>query len=175
MDPVSILKSEHDLILRMHAIMDSELDRLKERSTANLFLIDNIVDFIEAYVRGCHQGKEELLFDCLSSKDINTEDSVSISHLREEHGHERKMVAALSHAREEYSRGFTDEIDDIYQGLRKLAGFLPRHARHEEQGLFRRCLGYFSKDQTKEMVKDFWEFDRKLIHKKYRYMVERFE
>jgi len=175
MDPVTMLIAEHNLISRMQFAMDSELERIKERLTVDLFFIDDTIDFIKTYVRGCHQGKEEILFDRLSLKKIRHEHCCSIEQLRKEHIYENNMVARLSVANEEYSRGFTDEIDDVYQCLEKLTSFLPFHSKNEEEGLFKNCLDYFTVRQAQVMVKDFWEFDRKLIHQKYRDIVERLE
>ncbi len=50
--------------------------------------------------------------------------------------------------------------------------FYPVHIEKEDKHFFLPCLGYFSKEEQDIMLGEFWEFDRKMIHEKYRKVVE---
>jgi hypothetical protein len=42
----------------------------------------------------------------------------------------------------------------------------------EDKSFFYPSLEYFSKEEQDQMLQEFWEFDRKLIHEKYQKIVD---
>jgi len=56
-----------------------------------------------------------------------------------------------------------------------LVAFYPVHINKEDAHFFKPCLEYFSAAEKEQMLSDFDEFDRALIHQKYRTIVEDLE
>jgi hypothetical protein len=53
--------------------------------------------------------------------------------------------------------------------------FYPAHIAKEDKHFFIPCMEYFTKKEQDSMLQAFWDFDRRLIHEKYRGLVERLE
>ena len=49
--------------------------------------------------------------------------------------------------------------------LNKLVEFYPEHIAKEDKNFF---IAYFTSKEMDDMLNEFWEFDKKLIHEKYR-------
>jgi hemerythrin-like domain-containing protein len=58
--------------------------------------------------------------------------------------------------------------------LKELASFYPRHIAKEDKPFFHECQRYFSDGELDQMLREFYEFDRKMIHEKYERLVESF-
>jgi hemerythrin-like domain-containing protein len=56
--------------------------------------------------------------------------------------------------------------------LDRLTEFYPQHIRREDKQLFPACMRYFTDEEKTAMIAEEYEFDRKLIHEKYRGVVE---
>jgi hypothetical protein len=52
-----------------------------------------------------------------------------------------------------------------------LVEFYPRHIEKEDKHFFIPCMDYFTEAEKEAMLKEEWEFDRSLIHEKYRNIV----
>ena len=59
----------------------------------------------------------------------------------------------------------------IILNLEKLITLYPRHIYTEDKEFFYPILEYFSKKEQDNMLKEFWEFERNMIHEKYLKMV----
>jgi hemerythrin-like domain-containing protein len=59
--------------------------------------------------------------------------------------------------------------------LLKLVEFYPEHITKEDKNFFIPCMQYFTRKEQDDMLNEFWEFDKKLIHEKYRKIVESYE
>jgi len=64
---------------------------------------------------------------------------------------------------------------DIEAVMLALVDFYPIHIEKEDRHFFIPCMEYFSNHEQDVMLEAFWEFDRTLIHDKYRGVIERFE
>jgi len=53
-----------------------------------------------------------------------------------------------------------------------LAEFYPRHIPKEDLVFFPDTEKYFSPGELDALLRDFWEFDRKMIHEKYQAVYE---
>jgi hemerythrin-like domain-containing protein len=93
--------------------------------------------------------------------------------LIEEHIHARKTVKSLITAKEEYASGSQDALDNITGSIRELVEFYPKHIEKEDRHFFIPCMDYFSREEQDAMLDEFREFDRKLIHEKYRGIYEK--
>ncbi len=172
MKPRGPLMIEHRLIEKMIEIIKREVSRIKETNKVDPIFIDNAVDFIRMYADKTHHGKEEdILFRDCEKKDMSPEDTLVMSELIEEHVYGRKIVGELVKAKNEYVLG-KNTLNIILEKLSALVEFYPKHIAKEDDVFFPNCEKYFSVDELQDMLNEFWEFDKTMIHVKYRSMVE---
>jgi len=158
---------EHKIILQMVALVKKELKRLEKYELDPAF-IDASVDFFRTYADKCHHGKEEdILFKRLSSKKISAEHKKMMDQLIKEHKLGRKNVKALLDAKNRYIKGDKKALNDVKSNLSMLSKFYPIHIEKEDKHFFIPVMKYFSKKEQDTMLKQFWDFDKDMIHKKY--------
>lgn len=173
MKPIGPLMREHRLIERMVAVLDKELKRINDRNKANVELLTVAVDFFRTYADRTHHGKEEdILFRELAKKPLSPGHKRIMDELVAEHVHARKTVSALVDAKNSYSQGNPESLKDTVSYVKELVSFYPAHIVKEDQHFFYPILDYFSKQEQDDMLAEFWEFDRMLIHEKYQKIVE---
>jgi len=167
---------EHRLIERMFKLVGAEIDRMKTEGNANPIFIDIMVDFIRTYADRTHHGKEEdILFRDLATKQTTPEDQKGMQKLIDDHIFARKTVKELVEARDAYMKGDTGKLKIIVNKLQTLADFYPEHIRMEDKEFFPATERYFSQQELDAMLAEFWEFDRNMIHEKYKAIIEKME
>ena len=173
MKPIGPLMVEHRLIERMAALLRSEIQKMDESKKPDVGFLMVAIDFMRIYADRVHHGKEEdILFKALAAKELEPGLAKIMSELIEEHISARKMVSALLAAREKYINGDRQSLKEITLLLETIGNFYPVHIEKEDKHFFYPCLDYFSKEEQDDMLKEFWEFDRKVIHEKYQKVVE---
>jgi len=176
MKPIGPLMREHRLIERMVALMDKELARIGKENDVNPDFIGAAVDFFRSYADRTHHGKEEdILFRELAKKQLSKEHRKVMDELIAEHVSGRKTVASLSSARANYTRGNAGALGDIKACLQELVRFYPTHIEKEDKHFFYPSMEYFSRQEQDDMLEEFREFDRKLVHEKYQGIVKELE
>ncbi|MGC8603567.1 MAG: hemerythrin domain-containing protein, partial [Desulfomonilaceae bacterium] len=135
--------------------------------------IDTVVDFFRTYGDRTHHGKEELiLFRELGRKQMSDADKTIMEELIGEHTIGRVVTAELVDANRRYRDGDELALNVIAEKLRFLADFYPKHIEKEDKIFFPSMMKYLPETEQKTMIEEFWEFDRNLIHEKYRLVVE---
>ncbi len=168
--------AEHRVIERMLAILEAQLGVMAETRTADPAVIDTAVDFIRTYADRCHHGKEEdILFRRLEDKPLDDELAEIMAGLVADHVRGRAMTRSLDEANTRYRSGDAAALKDIESCVRELVEFYPVHIAKEDRHFFKPCLEYFTDAEKETMLADFNEFDRALIHEKYRGIVESLE
>ena len=176
MKPIGPLMWEHRLIERMVATLDRELKLMQDRNEANIQLLTIAVDFFRTYADRTHHGKEEdIFFRELANKPLSEEHERIMKELVQEHIYARKMVSALVEAKNRYSNSDLTSLKDIVAYVTELVSFYPAHIEKEDKHFFYPILDYFSKQEQEDMLAEFWEFDKKLIHEKYQKIVGELE
>lgn len=74
-----------------------------------------------------------------------------------------------------YRNGNELALADVTANLKTLIDFYPRHIEKEDKIFTHRSRIYFTDEEDRAMLEEFWEFDRNMIHEKYKSMVEVFE
>ena len=167
------LMIEHRLIERMITIMKDALIQIESSQMVDPVFVDTAVDFIRTYADRTHHGKEEdILFRDLSKRALSTEDQQVMKELIEEHVFGRQTTKALVEANTRYRTGDKSALADIADKLRTIAEFYPKHIKKEDKVFFPASMAYFTDEEDQAMLAEFWEFDRKMIHEKYRSVVE---
>jgi len=174
--PIAPLMIEHRLIERMIRVMKGEVEAMEREGEAKPQFIDGAVDFIRMYADRCHHGKEEdILFRLLSQKPISDHHREVVEELTEEHVQARNLTGQLVAAKERYVAGEKGAVTEIKTIMSQLVDFYPVHIEKEDRHFFIPCMEYFSRLEQDEMLESFGEFDRTLIHEKYRAVIEKFE
>ena len=176
MIPIGPLMVEHRLIERFVDVLKSKLSGIEKTKNVDPIFIDQTVDFFRTYADRTHHGKEEdILFRDLARKNLSAEHEKVMNELVEEHIYARKMVENLVSYNDKYQEDDKADIKGIIESLKELIKFYPTHIFKEDKHFFYPCMEYFNKEEKDAMLSEFWEFDKNMIHEKYRRIVETFE
>ena len=170
------LMIEHRLIERMLANVKNLLVQVGQTKKIDPLLVDKAVDFIRTYADRTHHGKEEdILFRDLHNKELSEIDRRVMNELIEEHVFGRKTTKALVEANTQYRNGDSSSLGDIVSCLNTLVDFYPKHIEKEDKVFFPASRAYFSETEDQTMLAEFMDFDQKMIHEKYKSVVEELE
>jgi len=172
MMPIAPLMIEHRLIERMIEVMKEQLAFIEKEKKVDPEFIEMAVDFIRTYADRCHHGKEEdILFRDLGGKKLTEEHRRTMEELVEEHRWGRKTTGRLVEANTRYVQGNKEALFAIMDCIESLVEFYPKHVEKEDKHFFIPCMEYFSEAEKEAMLKEEWEFDKSLIHEKYKNIV----
>jgi hemerythrin-like domain-containing protein len=170
------LMIEHRLIERMLTVIQRTLERVEQTQSIDPYFVDTAVDFIRVYADRTHHGKEEdILFRDLRKKQLSLEDRRVMEELIEEHIFGRKTTKALIEANLRYRGGDESALGEVTAHLKTLVDFYPKHIKKEDDVFFPASRMYFSDEEDQAMLAEFWEFDRLMIHEKYKAVVREFD
>lgn len=171
MQPVGLLMKEHRIIERMVSLLDKERKELQENKDVDVCFLKIAVDFFRFYADHCHHGKEEdILFNKLEKKDISKKQQEIMEGLLADHKKGRKLTKELDQlADREKEAGIKDKIINI---LDELVFLYCQHIQKEDKQFFLPVMEYFDNTEKDEMIDKFFDFDKELIHEKYRKIVE---
>jgi len=176
MKPIGPLMWEHRLIEKMAHLINDEITRIKERNKVDMVFIASAVDFFRTYADRTHHGKEEdILFRDLATKNLLPEHDKIVKELIEEHIFARKTVGRLLEANKKYLEGDINSPAEVLLCLQNIVDLYPKHIEKEDKHFFFPILDYFTKREQDAMLKEFWEFDKNMIHEKYKKLVEEYE
>lgn len=168
------LMIEHRLIERMLAIIQDALAEARKTKKIDPVFVDTAVDFVQTYADRTHHGKEEdILFLALKTKGLSEPDQRVMDELIEEHVFGRITTKALVEANARYRNGDSSALEEIVRCLHTLVDFYPKHIEKEDTVFFPASRAYFSEAEDQAMLDEFWAFDRKMIHEKYKAVVEK--
>jgi len=174
--PAGPLMKEHRIIENMIALLKKEAAGLEANLNLDTFFISQTADFIMTYVDRCHHGKEEhIFFRELEKKNLSKEHSETMGQLMEEHKEGRILLSKLMEAAGRYEKDAEKVKTEALSCLNDLTALYPRHIEKEDMHFFLPCMNYFSRKEKDDMLEEFWEFDRMLIHEKYRGMLKQLE
>ena len=172
MKPIAPLMIEHRLIERMVGVMEDYVTSTRGDKKVNPAFVDAVLDFFRTYGDKTHHGKEEAtLFTALAKKNLSVDHKKMLDKLIDDHVQARKLMAKLAEANKKYVKGNADAGNDIIAYLKTLTVLYRKHIELEDKHFFIPSLGYFTKDEMNSMLNDMWEYDRTMIHIKYREVV----
>ncbi len=169
---VGLLMIEHRLIERVLANAPQHLASLTGGGDIPAY-IDVVVDFLHVYADRTHHGKEEdILFRQLAGKSPDAEVARQMEELLAEHAHARETTGRLVEANMRFRSGDETALGEIEQTLGELVLFYPRHIEKEDRYFFTSSVAYFSPEERQAMLSEFSNYDRTMIHEKYRQVVD---
>jgi hemerythrin-like domain-containing protein len=176
MKPIGPLMWEHRRIDRMISLLITEIDRLKKGREVDITFLESAVDFMIMYIDRTHHGKEEnILFRELAVKKLSSSHRQTMNELIEEHKIARNIVSQLVTAKESFTGGHSEAVADIITQLTRLSDLYPKHIEKEDKHFFFPILEYFTEGEQQQILKEFDEYDKSLIHEKYEKLLEKFE
>ncbi len=176
MTPAGLLMKEHRMIERMIRVLGTRVRVMRESGELDIAFVDTAIDFARTYADQTHHGKEEnILFCALADRTIDADHRRLMNELIDEHEYARKVTGQLAEIRHTYLPSGDMLGAAIFQ-LSKLVQFYPEHIRKEDEVFFPAAMQYLSSDDERHAMLDrFFEFDREMIHRKYRALVESLE
>ena len=173
MMPVAPLMIEHRVIERMVRLLRKPLEADNAVDPA---FVDEVVDFMRSYADRTHHGKEEdILFKKLEAKGITGDLERTMRELIEEHKIARAGVRELAQLNLSLAQGDRSVLPRMREVLGILAELYPRHIEREDKHFFLPAMQLLTQEEKDKMLADFAEFDRQMIHEKYRGVVESWE
>jgi hemerythrin-like domain-containing protein len=170
------LMIEHRLIQQMLTLIQRRLEEVTQTQSIDPYFVDTAVDFIRVYADRTHHGKEEdILFKDLRNKALSKEDLRMMDGLIEDHIFCRYTTKALIEANNQYRTGNEASLSLVTSCLKTLVEFYPEHMKKEDEIFFPASRAYFTDEEDQAMLSKFWDFDRKMIHEKYKAVVKEFE
>ena len=171
-----LLMIEHRLIERMIAVIEDALPGIRSTGKLDPAFVDTAVDFIRIYADRTHHGKEEdILFREMETKPLSQDDREIMNELIQEHVFGRQTTKALVEANTRYRQGDEAALDDVVDNLQTLIEFYPKHIRKEDMTFFPAARACMSDGEDAAMLHEFLAFDQKMIHEKYKTVVESLE
>jgi hemerythrin-like domain-containing protein len=168
------LMIEHRLIEQMLSVIKATLSKIESEHDLDPVFVDIAVDFIRVYADRTHHGKEEeILFRELKKKSLSVEDQRVMNELIKEHMLGRKTTEAIVNANIRYRNGDKTALAEIVDKFKTLIEFYPKHIEKEDKKFFPSSRAYFTDEEDQAILKEFWEFDRKMIHEKYQSLVDK--
>lgn len=121
-------------------------------------------------------GREaDILFRRLGEKDVDAALAEEMAGLIEDHVRSRGMTQQMIEGNRRYAAGDAAGLAEIDRAARGLIELYPVHIQKEDRHFFKRCLEHFTDAEKAEMLREYDEFDRTLIHEKYVAVVEALE
>jgi hemerythrin-like domain-containing protein len=95
--------------------------------------------------------------------------------LIEEHVFGRQVTKALVEANTRYRNNDESAFEDIIDQLHILTEFYPKHIEKEDKLFFPAYSAYLTNEEDQNMLIEFYRFDQRMIHEKYRSVVQGLE
>ena len=174
--PAGPLMVEHRLIEKIVGTLKTALENIPKAKCVDVGFIEMAIDAMQAYADRCHHGKEEdILFRELKKKQLSPELKKILDELISEHKISRQTIAALVIANKKCAACDKDALAEIERLLKIIVDLYPKHIEKEDKRFFLPCMEYFTKEEQEKMLQEFWDFDRALIHEKYKKVLTNLE
>ena len=173
MKPIALLMIEHRLIEKAAGLIAKRALDVDKTSAIDLMFVEKTVDFFRSYADRTHHGKEEdILFVEMRKKQLPPDLKRIMEELIAEHIVARKTVGAYLEAGRRVASGDKSAARELVTQMKTLSSLYPPHIEKEDRHFFFPVMELFTQAEQDKMLKDFLEFDQKVIHEKYQKMVK---
>ena len=165
MQATEILSSEHRVIERVIAALDTASDRLEAGDAVRPGFFLDATRFIRNFADGYHHGKEEeVLFATMARNGMPTDDG-PIGVMLFEHDRARELTAGLGKAAERWAGGDRDVADTLADYARAYGELLTQHIYKEDNILFPMAAQAILPQEQDEVLHEFGRIEREQAEK----------
>jgi hemerythrin-like domain-containing protein len=162
MQATEILSSEHRVIERVIAALDTAADRLEAGGSVRAGFFLDAVRFIREFADGFHHGKEEgVLFEAMSRGGMALDDG-PIGMMLEEHERGREITAGLDKAAQRLDAGDAKAADVVADFARAYGELLSQHIYKEDNILFPMAANVVMPQEQDMVLDEFARIEREL-------------
>ncbi len=176
-DVTQVMKDEHQLILRMIALVEKNTALMGAGKFRNWQFFLDAVDFIRNYADRFHHAKEEdVLFVALVKNGMPEKQSpIEAMHMEHEQG--RAFVRNIEEAAQKALDGVSGQIPILAENAKGYAGLLRGHIDKEDNILYPLAERVLPEDVRPEMLSAYQHAEDKTpeLEKKYQEMVVAYE
>lgn len=176
-DITKVLMEEHQLILRMIALLEANAQRAERAEFHDWDFFAAAIDFIRTFADRYHHAKEEeVLFTALVDNGMPEKRSpIEAMHIEHEQGraHVRGMETALTHIQ----AGHLEQIPTLVSHARGYAELLRQHIAKEDTILYPLAERVLPENVRRDIVRGYAQAEAQAaqVAQKYQSLVEDFE
>jgi hemerythrin-like domain-containing protein len=172
-----VLADEHQLILRMIALVEKNTALMEEGKFRNWQFFLDAVEFIRHYADRFHHAKEEDVLFIELVKNGMPEKQSPIEAMHMEHDQGRMFVRTLEEAAEKALAGGTGQLPVIAENAKGYAALLRDHIDKEDNILYPLAERVLPEEVRPGMLRAYEDAEAKTpgLEEKYRQMVEKYE
>lgn len=168
MSVLRLIAEEHELIIDMLDIINSELVRASETGKLDIQTLNSVIDFISLFSNEFHHGKEErFLFKELEMRSPSEEHLQMVNELYEEHRQARALVAKLIDVRDNYFFASEASLITLLQVMKETSDFHTAHAKKEDTVFFPAFRHYYSAQELEAAAEKILEYNAGFMMKRY--------
>ncbi len=162
--PIGPLMIEHRVIERMINLIEIESQRIKKTGDPDCDFIFAAAEFMKEFTDEMHHGKEEeILFRKLSEKPLSDNHRQILDELLHEHELSRGYIAQMANSRMDFLKGEKAAVGQMTKAMDSLIKLYHEHIEKEDDNFFRPVLGYFTKKESDDLMKETSRFDCLLL------------
>jgi hemerythrin-like domain-containing protein len=178
MEATEILMSEHRVIERVIAALETAAQHLQQGTSVRPGFFVDTADFIKGFADGCHHKKEEgVLFRALAESGFPT-DSGPVAVMLREHEQGRYFTRGMREAAVRLPREPAAR-DDVIRNAFGYASLLRQHIQKEDRVLFPMAERALPREQQQQVAEGFEHIEHEEtgegVHEKYLALAEALE
>ena len=179
MKATEILSSEHRVIERVIAALESVADRLETGQPVRPGFFLEAADFIKGFADGCHHVKEEgVLFPAMTASGLPKQGG-PVGVMLMEHEQGRAFTRGMRAAAERLQSGESAATAEVLANARGYAALLRQHIQKEDGVLFPMADQVIPAEQHETIFEGFETVEHKEagagVHEKYLALAEKLE
>ena len=179
MKATEILSSEHRVIERVLAALESVADRLETGQPVRPWFFLEAADFIKGFADGCHHVKEEgVLFPAMTASGLPKQGG-PVGVMLMEHEQGRAFTRGMRAAAERLQAGETAASAEVLANARGYAALLRQHIQKEDGVLFPMADQVIPAEQHETIFEGFETVEHEEtgagVHEKYLALAEKLE